>query len=428
MHIQLQILILSHSLFMNAVVYTIEFQKRGLPHSHICLFLHKDDKLLNPERIDDFISAEIPDKDLDPDLYILVTEHMMHGPCGADNPSCPCTIKGVCTNFFPKKYSNRTSCDSDGYPVYRRREDGNFVEKSRVRLDNRFVVPYNSYLLKKYQAHINVEWCNQAGSIKYLFKYINKGPDRATTSVQVGDHDNEAPSNDEIVDEIKEYYDCRYLSACESAWRILRYEVHYRTPAVEMLPFHLPDQQQVIYDADDDITDVLNKPSVASSKFLAWMECNKTSDLAKTLTYAEFPTKFTWIGPKRIWQERKQGYAIGRIHNVPPSVGDAYYLRILLNKVKGPESWEKLYEYNDIIHPSFREACFARGLLDDDREYIYALQEISGWALGRKVRRSFVHLIMSNTISRPDHVWNEAWTFMKDDIEHHQSQLLNNPG
>ena len=283
-------------------------------------------------------------------------------------------------------------------------------------------------MLKKYQAHIYVEWCNQAGSIKYLFKYINKGPDRATTSVQVGDHDNEAPSNDEIVDEIKEYYDCRYLSACESAWHILRYEVHYRTPAVERLPFHLPGQQQVVYDADDDITDVLNKPSVASSKFLAWMECNKTSDLAKTLTYAEFPTKFTWIGPKRIWQERKQGYAIGRIHNVPPSVGDAYYLRILLNKVKGPESWEKLYEYNDIIHPSFREACFARGLLDDDREYIYALQEISGWALGRKVRRSFVHLIMSNTISRPDHVWNEAWTFMKDDIEHRQRQLLNNPG
>ncbi|GJY08178.1 hypothetical protein Tco_0375232, partial [Tanacetum coccineum] len=163
---------------VQAVVYTIEFQKRGLPHSHICLFLHKDDKLLNPERIDDFISAEIPDKDLDPDLYTLVTEHMMHGPCGADNPSCPCTIKGVCTKKFPKKYSNRTTNDSAGYPVYRRREDGKFVEKNHVRLDNGFVVPYNSYLLKKYQAHINVEWCNQAGSIKYLFKYINKGPYR----------------------------------------------------------------------------------------------------------------------------------------------------------------------------------------------------------------------------------------------------------
>nr|GEX37032.1 hypothetical protein [Tanacetum cinerariifolium] len=147
---------------VRAVVYTIEFQKRGLPHSHICLFLHKDDKLLNSERINDFISAEIPDKDFDLDLYTLVTEHMMHGPCGADILSCPCIIKGVCTKKFPKKYSNHTTNDSTGYLVYRRKKDGKFVEKNRVRLDNGFVVPYNSYLLKKYQAHINVEWCNQA--------------------------------------------------------------------------------------------------------------------------------------------------------------------------------------------------------------------------------------------------------------------------
>nr|GEY10165.1 putative diphthine methyl ester synthase [Tanacetum cinerariifolium] len=346
---------------VQAVVYTIEFQKCGLPHSHICLFLHKDDKLLNPERINDFISTEILDKDLDLDLYTLVTEHMMHA----------------------------------GYPVYRHREDGKFVEKNRVRLDNGFVVPYNSYLLKKYQAYINVEWCNQAGSIKYLFKYINKGPDRVTAKIQVRDRDNEAPSNIEVVDKIKDYYDCRYLSACESSWHILKYEVFYRTPAVERLLFHLPSQQQVVY---DDIDDVLNKPL------------------------------FVWIAQKRIWQERKRGYAVGRIHYVPRSVGDAYYLRVLLNKVKEPISWDKLYEYDDIIHPSFRDACFACGLLDDDeREYILGLEEIHGWELGNKVRFSFVHLLMSNSMSRPDHVWNETWKFMKDDIEHRERQLLNNP-
>ena len=58
-----------------------------------------------------------------------------------------------------------------------------------------------------------MEWCNQAGSIKYLFKYINKGPDRATMSVEGSANDDNQP---QARDEIKQYYDCRYVSACEA--------------------------------------------------------------------------------------------------------------------------------------------------------------------------------------------------------------------
>ncbi|GKB70578.1 ATP-dependent DNA helicase PIF1-like protein [Tanacetum coccineum] len=169
-----------------------------------------------------------------------------------------------------------------------------------------------------------------------------------------------------------------YLSAVNLLGVFLKYEVVYvQLQWRGYVPF--PWSKHVVYagEEDADIALFLSKPSVASTKFLQWMECNKTSDLAKTLTYAEFPTKFVWIGQKRIWQERKHGYAIRRIHNVPKSVGDAYYLRVLLNHVKGPTSWEKIYEYpDDIIHPSFRDACFAVITCMMTQRIILGLQEL----------------------------------------------------
>lgn len=61
-------------------VYSIEFQKRGLPHIHMLVTLAE--KLNTPQKIDKFISATIPDPDEDPILYDLVMKHMIHGPCG----------------------------------------------------------------------------------------------------------------------------------------------------------------------------------------------------------------------------------------------------------------------------------------------------------------------------------------------------------
>lgn len=87
---------------------------------------------------------------------------MLHGPCGPQNPKSTCMENKRCTKYFPKKFSDITIIDSDGYPVYRRRDNGVFVQKGKSFLDSRFVVPYNRTLLLKYNAHINVEYCNQS--------------------------------------------------------------------------------------------------------------------------------------------------------------------------------------------------------------------------------------------------------------------------
>ncbi|CAH1439013.1 unnamed protein product [Lactuca virosa] len=148
-------------------------------------------------------------------------------------------------------------------------------------------------------------------------------------------------------------------------------------PSVVRLPFHLPDQQQVIYDPDDDIDNILDKPSVASLMFTSWLECNKIYKQARDLTYVEFPTKFVWKANSRKWEPREIGFLIGRIHAVSPKLGETYFLRILLNKVRGPTSFEDIRTVNREICPTFRDACYALGLLDDDKEYIEAIKEAS---------------------------------------------------
>ena len=116
----------------------------------------------------------------------------MHGPCGVANPNSPCMEDGKCTKKFPKDFT-KVTMECDGYPQYRRRDDGKYVMKNGVPLDNRHIVPYNPYLSKKYNAHINVEICSTINSCKYLYKYVYKGPDMA--SIHVVDNQGDALDN-----------------------------------------------------------------------------------------------------------------------------------------------------------------------------------------------------------------------------------------
>ena len=272
------------------------------------------DKIKQPSQIDRIITAEILDKNEDPELYKIVIDHMMHGSCGAQNPSCPCTVKNKCTKKFPKQFNDQTFIDESGYSIYKRRNDGSTIKKNGSELDNGYVVPYNPGLLRKFQSHINVEWCNQVGSIKYLFKYINKGPDRSTVGLE-----------DKDVDEIKEYYDCRYLSACEAAWRIYGFDIHYRFPPVERLPFHLEREQSVIFEATESIDFALEKASINETKFVAWMQYNQENTDAEDLLYHEFPKHYVWKQEERIWAKKTKRHS-----NWPCTSCTSFIWRIIL--------------------------------------------------------------------------------------------------
>eukprot|EP00798_Chlamydomonas_sp_ICE-L_P000109 gene109-5521_t len=192
----------------------------------------KWDKLNSPDDYDKVICAEIPDESEDPVLFNTVKACMMHGPCGTLNPNAPCMKDGACTKHYPKDFCPETRDSPDGYPVYRRRDKGRTVvsqfNNASTQLDNRWVVPYNPSLSRKFNCHINVEYCAPIRSVKYLYKYVYKGHDRAEVAFQGADGQPTVPPPGQAhqapqqphVDEIQRYQDGRYISASEAHWRL----------------------------------------------------------------------------------------------------------------------------------------------------------------------------------------------------------------
>jgi hypothetical protein len=173
------------------------------------VWLEADTEDPTPATIDSYISAQIPDYEEDPLGYALVEEFMVHGPCGQYNPESPCMKDGKCSKHYPKDFNDETIIDGLGFPVYRRQNNGRYVTKNGNRLDNRWIVPHNMALLKRFQAHINVEWCNKTNLLKYLFKYLAKGHDMARVGLHSMFHCPDSRATG--INEIDNYAKSRYL-------------------------------------------------------------------------------------------------------------------------------------------------------------------------------------------------------------------------
>jgi len=100
-----------------------------------------------------------------------------------------------------------------------------------------------------------------------------------------------------------------------------------------------------------------------------------------------------------------------------PTSSERYYLRMLLNCVKGATSYEHLQIVDGREHDTFKDACIVMGLFADDNEWDQALEETGVWASRRQLRDMFASMLMFCEVTNPKQLWDAHWEFLSDDIE-----------
>ncbi|KAK4510430.1 uncharacterized protein ATC70_012169 [Mucor velutinosus] len=423
------------------IVRTIEYQKRGLPHGHMLLFLDAEtDRFDTPERIDQIICAEIPNVEEEPELHAIITRNMMHGPCGELNSKSPCMVQDafgndVCSKKFPKNYQTVTVTSADGYPTYRRRRDGR-SHQVRVKdklgvyrdfhMTNEWVVPYNPYLSKKYNAHVNVEVCGSVQAIKYINKYIYKGSDqttlKTTTTTTATETANATTTATTQNNEVAKYLNGRYISPVEAAWRLFEFPMHEESPSVTPLAVHLENEQPVYFDPQwpqEKIDKVLRESRSTLMAYFHYNHANHGKPGFRPLLYQEFPEHMTWQQNAKKWKPRSSSrMSIGRMYYCNPAAGERYYLRLLLTVVRGAMSFSHLRTVNNHEYATFREACMMLHLIEDDGEWTRAFEEAATFASGYAMRSMFVSALMFNSLVSPVQIWDQFCESFCDDLEH----------
>lgn len=415
------------------ILSSIEWQKRGLPHAHVLLWLK--DKFKS-DQIDNLISAEIPDPSTDKILHDIVVKHMIHDPCGNYNPQSPCMKNSTCKSNFPRQLQKETVLKENGYLLYRRRapaDEGRTVSLkiwngNHVTVDNSWVVPYSPILSKMFNAHINVDTCGSISAIKYICKYVNSSSRQVMFNFK---NDNE----------ISTYQSGRYVSSNEAVWRLLGFPLHERHPALIHLSVHLENGER-IYFRKNNLHDLVSSPP--KTTLTAFFELCSEDNFARTLLYVEVPKYYIWNASKKTWKRRVKGTPVenwpgvkssdvlGRVYNVHMRNMECYCLRLLLHHVRGPTCFKDLRRHNGQDLLTFRETCEVKGLLESDKNWESTLEEAANFFTPpSKLRDLFAILITCCGISNPQQLWEKYQNSMSKDIlkklQASDSDITHNP-
>ncbi|PIA57160.1 hypothetical protein AQUCO_00600115v1 [Aquilegia coerulea] len=210
----------------------------------------------------------------------------------------------------------------------------------------------------------------------------------------------------------------RYIGPVEAAWHLLEFPMHKESPHVERLPLHLKGMHMVVFNPNDTPEQIEARALHQHSKLTAYFNYYTAHPTAVKFTYLEFPQHFVWIRElhNNRWEPHQQGFAIGRMYFAKPNEGERFYLRLLLTIVQGCPSFEALKQVDGICYPTYKDACIALGLLEDDQEYSICLAEASIIQTGYQLRRLFAILLTECSPLHPASLWDQYVLQICDDV------------
>ena len=274
--------------------------------------------------------------------------------------------------------------------------------------------PALSYFITEVQLSHKSGSLYEHKGVKYLFKYVYKGHD--CINLQLSE------TNVYTHDEIKMYLDARYVSAPEAFWRLSEYEMHGKSHTIYRLPVHLPELQNVYFQAGRE-EEALDRST--STKLTAWFNLNSddTDTSSSQYLYTDIPLHYAYITKQKKWVKRKRGGGkiITSMYTASPLDREKFALRCLLLHVKGATCFDDLRKHEDVQYQSFQEACVARGPLEDDQEWDRAMADAVALLMPQQCRQLFVTILTHCQPSEPHVLWERYKISLSEDFARHRS-------
>ncbi|CAG8616463.1 15940_t:CDS:1, partial [Cetraspora pellucida] len=187
-------------------------------------------------------------------------------------------------------------------------------------------------------------------------------------------------------------------------------------PPVLRLQVHLPYRQNITFLQNKKLKDIIDDEQNKKTMLTEYFKMNEINPDARNYLYCEFPRHYVWNKTNKKWTKQYQGNMIGRMYTVNPNEGERYYLRLLLNYVKGATSFTDLKNVGSYKCKTFQDSALMRGIIEAENPYRNTMQEAKQFKMPYALRRLFAIILIFGELGDVRNLWNENFIAMSEDF------------